>query len=104
MNITPAAAKKFQTVINGLHSNISGHRNGTLFHNPIKDSDAPDYYDLVKRPIDLKTIKAKIKDGSIKDSQEFQRDIYLMYANARMYNQPDTGIYRMAGEVSGYYS
>lgn len=93
------ANKRFQNVIGMLHSQISQHRNGNIFHNPIKDSEAPDYREIVKRPMDLKTIKARIKDGIIATSLEFQRDVFLMFANAMMYNRPDSDIYTMAEEV-----
>ncbi|KDQ21046.1 hypothetical protein BOTBODRAFT_27062 [Botryobasidium botryosum FD-172 SS1] len=94
-----AASKRFQTVISLLHATISQHRNGNIFHNPIKESDAPDYHDIVRRPMDLKTIKSRIKDGLIANSTEFQRDIYLMFANAMMYNRPNSDIYQMAEEM-----
>ena len=83
-----------------LHSTISQHRYGNIFHNPIKKSEALDYHDIVKRPMDLKTIKARVKDGLISNSLEFQRDIYLMFANAMMYNRPGSEIHNMAEEVS----
>lgn len=83
-----------------LHSQISQHRNGNIFHNPIKNSEAPDYHDIVKRPIDLKTIKMKVKDGAIANSLEYRRDIYLMFANALMYNRPGSDVYSMAEDVS----
>jgi hypothetical protein len=82
-----------------VHSQISQHRNGNIFHNPIKKSEAPDYYDIVKRPMDLKTIKAHIREGQIASSAEFQRDVYLMFANSLMYNRPGSDIYTMAEEV-----
>lgn len=50
--------------------------------------------------MDLKTIKARIKDGLISNSLEFQRDVYLMFANAMMYNRPGSDIYAMTEEVS----
>ncbi|KAJ7781200.1 Bromodomain-containing protein [Mycena metata] len=93
------ALKRFQTVITMVHSQISQHRNGNIFHNPIKISEAPDYHDIVKRPIDLKTIKAKIKDGVIINSLEYQRDIYLMFANALMYNRPGSDVHGMAEDM-----
>jgi bromodomain-containing protein 8 len=91
--------KRFQNVITMLHSQISQHRNGNIFHNPIKPSEAPDYHEIVKRPIDLKTIKMKVKDGAIASSLEFQRDIYLMFANAMIYNRPGSDVYSMAEDV-----
>lgn len=92
-------SKKFQNVIGMLHSTISQHRFGNIFHNPIRKSEASDYHDIVKRPMDLKTIKTKVKDGVISNSLEFQRDIYLMFANAMMYNRPGSEIYNMAEEM-----
>lgn len=83
-----------------LHSQISQHRNGNIFHNPIKNSEAPDYHEIVKRPMDLKTIKMKVKDGAIANSLEFQRDIFLMFANAMMYNRPGSDVHAMAEDVS----
>ncbi|KAH9853473.1 hypothetical protein C2E23DRAFT_821573 [Lenzites betulinus] len=95
----PVVSKRFQNVIGMLHSQISQHRYGNIFHNPIKKSEAPDYHDIVKRPMDLKTIKSRVKDGLISNSLEFQRDIYLMFANAMMYNRPGSEIYNMAEEM-----
>ena len=95
-------SKRFQNVIGMLHSTISQHRYGNIFHNPIKKSEAPDYHDIVKRPMDLKTIKARVKDGVTSNSLEFQRDVYLMFANAMMYNRPGSEIYNMAEEVRNF--
>jgi bromodomain-containing protein 8 len=52
--------------------------------------------------MDLKTIKARVKDGLITNSAEFQRDVYLMFANAMMYNRPGSDIYNMAEDVRFY--
>lgn len=94
-----AASRIFQNVISLLHDQICQLRNGSIFHGPVKISDAPDYYDIVRRPIDLKAIKARIRDGQITNSLEYQRDIYLMFANSMMYNRPDSDLYKMAEEV-----
>ncbi|KAF5363793.1 hypothetical protein D9756_000418 [Leucocoprinus leucothites] len=93
------ALKKFQNVIGMLHSQISQHRNGNIFHNPIRTVEAPDYHDIVKRPMDLKTIKARVKDGLITNSLEYQRDCFLMFANAMMYNRPGSDVYHMAEDM-----
>jgi hypothetical protein len=49
--------------INLLWSEISNHKNGAMFMNPIKENIAPRYYEIVKRPMDLKQIKQRIRDG-----------------------------------------
>ena len=50
--------------------------------------------------MDLKTIKNRVRDGVVTTSSEYQRDIYLMFANSLMYNRPNSDIYSMAEEVS----
>ena len=91
--------KRFQNFIQMLHTEITGHRNGSIFHHPIKPSEAPDYRDIVKRPMDLKTIKVRVRDGQISTTAEYIRDVYLMFANAIMYNKPGSTVYNMAEEV-----
>ncbi|KZT41151.1 hypothetical protein SISSUDRAFT_1059708 [Sistotremastrum suecicum HHB10207 ss-3] len=91
--------KRFYNMINMVHTQISQHRNGNIFHNPIKDSEAPDYHDIVKRPMDLKTLRLRAKDGTVNDSRHYQRDLYLMFLNAMMYNRPTSEIYKMTEEM-----
>ncbi len=98
------AIKRFQSIIGPLHSRITTLKDGNIFQSPIKASEAPDYRDIVKRPIDLRTIKNKIKEGAITNSLEYRRDIYLMFANAIMYNRPGSSVSRMAEAVSVFYS
>jgi hypothetical protein len=42
---------------------IGNHRFASVFQNPIKDQDAPGYYNIVKQPMDLKTIKKRLRDS-----------------------------------------
>ncbi|KAG8716601.1 hypothetical protein FRC08_009187 [Ceratobasidium sp. 394] len=95
----PQTNKKFQSVIGMVHSQISQLRGGNIFHNPIKKSEAPDYYEIVRRPMDLKTVKARIKDGLVSSTDHFKRDVYLMFANAIMYNRPGTSVNDIAAEM-----
>lgn len=50
--------------------------------------------------MDLKAIKARIKDGKISNVDEFERDVQLMFTNAMLFNEPASDIHRMADEVS----
>lgn len=59
---------------------IASHRFGTIFESPVRKSDAPDYYSVIKRPMDLKTIKGRIKEGRIERIDELERDVLLMFS------------------------
>ncbi|KAG1139891.1 hypothetical protein G6F37_001112 [Rhizopus arrhizus] len=85
--------------INLLWREIANHKNGAMFMNPIKESIAPQYYDIVKSPMDLKTIKNRIRDGLINTTTEFERDVILMLTNSLMYNTEGTEVYQMAKEM-----
>ncbi|WVR07773.1 hypothetical protein IAU60_004816 [Kwoniella sp. DSM 27419] len=106
-NLTPVATtskrsavtRSSQKLLYSLLDIVSSHRNGNVFQNPVKKNDAPDYRDVIKRPMDLKTIRSRIKDGQIASIDEFERDALLIFANAMMYNGPDSQVYAMAKEM-----
>ncbi|KAJ2261757.1 hypothetical protein GGI01_002054 [Coemansia sp. RSA 376] len=70
-----------------------------MFISPIKSADAPSYYEVIRQPLDLKTIKNRIRDDEIATTIEFYRDIMHMLMNALMYNAEDTEVYQMTMEM-----
>ena len=78
---------------------MAQHKNASLFASPVSDSDAPDYRDIVYRPMDLGSIKKNIEMGHIRTTEEFQRDLYLMFFNAIMFNSSDYSVYTMTMDM-----
>ncbi|KAJ2580966.1 hypothetical protein GGH95_002316 [Coemansia sp. RSA 1836] len=70
-----------------------------MFISPIKSADAPNYYEVIRQPLDLKTIKNRIRDEEITTTVEFYRDIMHMLMNALMYNAEDSEVYQMTMEI-----
>lgn len=58
--------------------------------------DYPDYYDIIKNPVDLEKISNKIKQQSYDSLDEIATDFMLMFENACKYNEPDSQIYKDA--------
>lgn len=87
-----ASNRRFFTLVNPLISNISSNKSASFFANPVNPNDAPNYYDLIYEPTDLRTIKAKVKDGRIQSTAELERELQLMFANAVMYNGWDSDV------------
>jgi bromodomain-containing protein 8 len=84
---TPTRPKKpFPTLIQPLHSSLTSLKSATLFSNPIREMDAPGYSQLIKKPMDLKTLWKLVKDGTVADSTIYHREVLRMFANAIMYN------------------
>lgn len=56
-------------------------------------NDYPDYYKVVKNPIDMSIIFNKIKNQLYNNSGEMHSDFSLMCENAKTYNRPDSQIF-----------
>ncbi|KAG0044298.1 hypothetical protein BGZ83_010476 [Gryganskiella cystojenkinii] len=88
--------KKWKKILMMIWTDIANHRFGAVFMQPIKEHDAPGYYQMIKRPMDLKSIKERIREGLIGNADEFHRDVLLMFMNALMYNSEETEVHQMA--------
>eukprot|EP01111_Echinosteliopsis_oligospora_P017316 TRINITY_DN7457_c0_g2_i4.p1 TRINITY_DN7457_c0_g2~~TRINITY_DN7457_c0_g2_i4.p1 ORF type:complete len:659 (+),score=190.63 TRINITY_DN7457_c0_g2_i4:163-2139(+) len=60
----------------------------------------PDYFDIIKHPMDLGTIKSKLNSGAYENIKEFGEDVRLVFANTRTYNQPGSDVVYMANVLS----
>ncbi|XP_064120960.1 protein polybromo-1-like isoform X5 [Macrobrachium nipponense] len=56
----------------------------------------PDYYEVIKQPIDLERILQKLKTNIYMTVDDMLTDMTLMFQNACRYNEPDSQIYRDA--------
>lgn len=56
----------------------------------------PDYYDVIKEPVALSTLKAKLLTKQYKSFSEYVRDCALISHNAQTYNRPKSGAYQDA--------
>ncbi|KAK3376719.1 hypothetical protein B0T24DRAFT_226798 [Lasiosphaeria ovina] len=59
----------------------------TPFLNRVNKRDAPDYYNLIKQPMDLGTMTKKLKGLQYKSKTEFVVDLNLIWDNCLKYNQ-----------------
>ncbi|XP_035825265.1 protein polybromo-1 isoform X1 [Aplysia californica] len=59
-------------------------------------SKYPQYYDVIKNPIDLKMIATKIQESKYTSLDDLERDLLLMVKNAKAFNEPKSLIYRDA--------
>lgn len=60
--------------------------------------ELPDYFDIIKQPMDLGTIKKKLEDKqySYRDVESFVSDVHLVFNNAIEYNPDDSEVYDLA--------
>ncbi|TRZ22299.1 hypothetical protein HGM15179_004869 [Zosterops borbonicus] len=78
---------------------IASHRFSSPFLKPVSEKQAPGYKDVVKRPMDLSSIKRRLSKGHIQSVMQFQCDLMLMFQNAVMYNSSDHRVFHVAVEM-----
>ncbi|CAG8567573.1 9087_t:CDS:2, partial [Acaulospora morrowiae] len=94
--------KTWMKLVGMIMQEISNHRYASVFQNPIREQDAPGYYDIVKQSMDLKTLKKRLRDGVVHDTDQFHRDLMLMFMNASVFNGKETDIHQMATEMKDF--
>lgn len=60
----------------------------------------PDYYTIIKKPMDLSTIKRKLDTGVYSDPWQYVDDVRLMFDNAWLYNKKNSKVYKFATKLS----
>lgn len=76
-----------------------GRQLAVLFVEKPPKTQYADYYALIKRPIDLKTIRAKVKAGDYRALPQFHADFHLLFQNALTYNEEGSLVYQDALEM-----
>ena len=62
----------------------------------------PDYYEIIKTPMDLTTIKKKLDGQQYKTAKECITDFDLMFQNCYTYNRPTEDVTIMAKKVQEF--
>ncbi|XP_011622516.1 transcription initiation factor TFIID subunit 1 isoform X1 [Amborella trichopoda] len=57
-----------------------------LFLKPVSKKDAPDYLDIIDNPMDLSTIREKVRKMEYKTREDFRHDVWQIAYNAHKYN------------------
>nr|XP_043639027.1 transcription factor GTE9-like [Erigeron canadensis] len=104
---TPAGA--FSPILkkqcDGLLKKLMTHPHGWVFNNPVDvvTLKIPDYFDVIKNPMDFGTIKEKLSSGKYSSPLEFLADVRLTFSNAMTYNPPGNDVHVMADVLSKFF-
>ncbi|XP_049895247.1 polybromo 1, like isoform X4 [Epinephelus moara] len=81
------------------HADPSGRMVSELFQKLPSKVHYPDYYAIIKEPIDLRTIAQRIQIGFYKSVNAMAKDVDLMAKNAKTYNEPGSQVFKDANTI-----
>ncbi|XP_059141416.1 tyrosine-protein kinase BAZ1B-like isoform X2 [Physella acuta] len=78
---------------------VMKHKSSWPFLEPVDKKSVPDYYTVIKKPMDFQTMLKKCTRLSYASPQEFIEDAALVFENAEAYNKPDSEVFNCMREV-----
>jgi poly(3-hydroxyalkanoate) synthetase len=88
--------KPFSTILINVIDELMARDVSEIFCEPVDTNQVVDYLNVIKKPMDLSTMKEKVNSFEYLNIDDMQKDFDLMIRNCLMYNGKDT-IYYKAG-------
>ncbi|KAG8886099.1 hypothetical protein FRB98_001473 [Tulasnella sp. 332] len=84
---------------------VQGYKRSTIFLQPVDPivEGLTTYFDIVKNPMDLSTMAAKLEAGAYPDRFAFEADFHLMINNAKLFNPPATSAHGHAIAMDDFF-
>ncbi|KAJ1519876.1 hypothetical protein ONE63_004117 [Megalurothrips usitatus] len=86
-----------------LYKQLQTHKSAWPFMEPVDPNEAPDYYKVIKEPMDLQTIELRINERSYQKLSEFIGDMTKIFDNCRYYNPKESPFYKCAESLEAYF-
>ncbi|CAH1123750.1 unnamed protein product [Ceutorhynchus assimilis] len=85
-----------------LLSDIMRYEAAWPFLRPVQQKEVPDYYDIIKEPMDFGTIKYKLNMGKYSTDSQLMRDVVLVFNNCNTYNSSSDEVYKCGYKLLSY--
>ena len=93
----------FISMLKSLYNQLKSHPSSWPFLKPVSTAEVPDYYEVVKNPMDFKTIGDKLKFKQYSNMNDFFDDMNQIFMNCRVYNDKVTEYYECANNLEHFF-
>lgn len=81
---------------------VQNHKQAWPFISPVNKDEVPDYYKVIKTPMDLSTIEERLESDHYSAPREMVADLKLIFGNCRQYNDATTVYTKCAVKLEKY--
>ena len=96
---------KLSILKNSIMKTMWKHQHAWPFHFPVNTIklNLPDYFEIIKKPMDMATIRKRLDNNYYWEAQEAIQDFNQMFTNCYIYNKPGEDIVIMAKSLEKYF-
>lgn len=102
--VIPLHLQKLKTMYDTIkdYHDAKGRQLSLIFMKLPNKNEYPDYYEVIKQPMNMEKIAATLKNNGYENLDELVSDFILMFDNACKYNEPDSQIYKVCTVICTY--
>jgi histone acetyltransferase len=93
-----------QSQLRQIYNEVKNHPSSWPFRKPVDKEEVPDYYDVIRFPMDLQTMGQRLKSGYYVSRKLFIADMTRMLNNCKVYNDMDTDYYTCATDMETFFA
>ncbi|XP_061123468.1 histone acetyltransferase KAT2B isoform X5 [Syngnathus typhle] len=96
-------AEQLYGQLKNILQHVKSHQNAWPFMEPVKKTEAPGYYQVIRFPMDLKTMSERLKSRYYTTRKLFMADMQRVFTNCREYNPPESEYYKCANLLEKFF-
>ncbi|GIX97254.1 nucleosome-remodeling factor subunit NURF301 [Caerostris darwini] len=101
-NLKSLESKDYENIKRLLKA-LMTHKHAWPFMKPVDPVEAPDYYKVIKEPMDLRTIEQRLNSHAYKKLADFIGDMTKIFDNCRYYNPRSSPFYNCAEMLESFF-
>uniref|UniRef100_A0A8C6I881 Histone acetyltransferase n=1 Tax=Mus spicilegus TaxID=10103 RepID=A0A8C6I881_MUSSI len=99
----PKDPEQLYSTLKNILQQVKNHPNAWPFTEPVKRTEAPGYYEVIRFPMDLKTMSERLRNRYYVSKKLFMADLQRVFTNCKEYNPPESEYYKCASILEKFF-
>uniref|UniRef100_A0A6I8R586 histone acetyltransferase n=1 Tax=Xenopus tropicalis TaxID=8364 RepID=A0A6I8R586_XENTR len=99
----PKDPDQLYNILKTILQQVKSHQSAWPFMEPVKRTEAPGYYEVIRFPMDLKTMSERVKNKYYVTKKLFMADLQRIFTNCREYNPPESEYFKCANILEKFF-